>query len=109
MSAPGKPQEKMTIKVPLKSLRLPGGIMSQTSSEEDSEGVTPEVNDPVSFSVEGVVKTVTGDIADVEVRFINGERPGESEATEKQKEKPEDNTESELLKQAEKADQEGMD
>lgn len=99
----------MIIKVPLKSLRLPGNVMSPVSAEEDAEGVTPEVNDPVSFSVEGVVKTVSGDVADVEVRFINGERPGESEATEKQKEKPEDNTENELLKQAEKADQEGMD
>lgn len=94
----------MTIKVPLKSLRLPGGIGSIPMGEEsEQESVSPEVNDPVSFSVEGVVKSVSGEVADVEVRFINGERPGQSEAKEEEK----DPTEEELGKMAKKADMEG--
>lgn len=96
----------MNIKVPLKSLRLPCGIGSIPMEGEEQETVSPEVNDPVSFSVEGVVKSVSGEVADVEVRFINGERPGQNEANEPDKGKGEP-TEEELGKMAEKADMEG--
>ena len=96
----------MNIKVPLKSLRLPGGIGAMPMGEEsEQEAVSPEVNDPVSFSVEGVVKSVSGEVADVEVRFINGERPGQSEGEADKGEK--EPSEEELGKMAEKADMEG--
>jgi hypothetical protein len=52
------------------------------------------------------VKSVSGELADVEVRFINGERPGQSEKEEPKKTK--EPTEDELGKMAEEADQEEM-
>ena len=80
--------------------------MAMSVEEKEQETVSPEVNDPVSFSVEGVVKSVSGELAEVEVRFINGERPGQNETTEPDKGE-EEPSEEELGKMAAKADMEG--
>jgi hypothetical protein len=91
----------MDLTIPLKSLRIPG----QFSDEEAKEGELPQVSDPVSFNVEAVVKSITGGNAVVNVRFINGERPGENEADEEAKE-PKDTSEEDLAKAAKMADEE---
>jgi hypothetical protein len=70
----------MTIKVPLKSLRLPGTYPGMAGEGGKEKEILPEVQDPVSFSVEGVVTAVDGDAADVEIRFVNGERPAATSA-----------------------------
>jgi hypothetical protein len=92
----------MELNIPLKSLRIPG----QFSQEEAEEGDLPQVNDPVSFNVEAVVKSISGDNATVDVRFINGERPGKSEADEEKKMNPKDKEDEDLAKAAEAADEE---
>lgn len=101
----------MTIKVPLKSLRLPGiypGSVGPDGKEEKE--VLPEAGDPVSFSVEGVVTGVTDDMGDVEVRFINGERPGAQDAEGAENggatKNPEADEAASLAKMAEEADAE---
>ena len=71
--------------------------------EGDEKAVTPEVNDPVSFTVEGVVKSVKGSNAEVEVRFINGERPGGKDDKPEKDAEPSDE---DLSKMAEEADAE---
>jgi hypothetical protein len=91
----------MDLTIPLKSLRIPG----QFSDEEAKEGELPEVNDPVSFNVEAVVKSISGGNAVVNVRFINGERPGHSK-TEEESEEPMDTSEDDLAKAAKMADEE---
>lgn len=97
----------MIIKVPLKSLRLPGIYPGMTGEGEEEKEVLPEAKDPVSFSVEGVVTAVNGDMADVEVRFINGERPGEQEKHEASESKTtEADEEANLTKMAMEADAE---
>jgi hypothetical protein len=97
----------VTIKVPLKSLRLPGIYPGMVGEGEEEKEVLPEKGDPVSFSVEGVVTGVTGDMGDVEVRFINGERPSAHDAGEKKETKSEEpNDEADLAKLAEEADAE---
>lgn len=91
----------MDLTIPLKSLRIPG----QFSDEEAKEGELPEVSDPVSFNVEAVVKSISGGNAIVNVRFINGERPGHGESDEESKE-PMDTAEDDLAKAAKMADEE---
>jgi hypothetical protein len=91
----------MELNIPIKSLRIPG----QFSTEEAEEGELPQVNDPVSFNVEAVVKSINGDNAVVDVRFINGDRPGESEADEEKK-NPKDKENEDLAKAAQAADEE---
>jgi hypothetical protein len=92
----------MDLTIPLKSLRIPG----QFSQEEAEEGALPEVNDPVSFNVEAVVKSISGDNAVVDVRFINGERPGKNEATEKEEMPQKETSDEDLAKAAKAADEE---
>lgn len=96
----------MTIQIPVNSLQLRGGMPMTADGEE--EQIKPEVNDPVNFSVEGVVTAISGATATVDVRFINGERPdhegGESQEKEASEKEP---TGDELAKMAEAADAEG--
>lgn len=61
---------KNTIEVPKSALAIP--IMAGT---EDGE-VSPEKGDPVSFHVEGTIRTVEDGYCVVQVKFINGKRPG---------------------------------
>ena len=70
----------MNLSIPHKALSLAGG--------EEAEPVTPEVNDPVSFTVEGVVTGKSGDNCEVEVQSVNGERisPGKESETEEKSE-----------------------
>lgn len=114
----------MIVQVPLESLRLPGIYPGANGPDgKEAKDISPEVNDPVSFSIEGVVTAISGNTADVEVRLINGDRPGRNEytgpATKKQgsksKSKPnfgpatdatEDLTEAEMESAARKADEE---
>ncbi len=63
---------------------------------DEEKEVTPEKNDPVSFHVEGVVTKVTGDVCEVDVRFVNGERP----AVSKQEKPKAEKTEEENLREA---------
>lgn len=75
--------------------------------EEQEEGeVKPQVNDPVSFHVEGVVTAINGDMADVSVAFVNGERPGEPHNEPEEKTESDDVTEEDLTKAAKAADEE---
>lgn len=68
----------MIVQVPLESLRLPGIYPGATGPDgKEAKDISPEVNDPVSFSIEGVVTAISGHTADVEVRLINGDRPGQ--------------------------------
>lgn len=90
----------MKIKVPLNSI-----IIKRWNGGEDEEKITPSEGDPVDFSVEAVVSSISGGIAEVDIRFINGERPGQSEAEADKGEK--EPSEEELGKMAEKADMEG--
>lgn len=93
----------MKLSIPHKALRLPAVMNMQTEDGKESEAITPEVNDPVSFTVEGIVTGKSGDNCEVEVRFVNGERP---EAT-KSKEEPEEKSEDDDLEaMAMKADEE---
>ena len=92
----------MKITVPKKALRLPAGMMAAVDGKEE-DSVTPEVNDPVSFNVEGVVTSVNGENAEVEVRFVNGERP-EAEAKSKENKADEEMSDDDLAAMAEKAD-----
>lgn len=92
----------MTIKVPLNALRLPGIYPGMDGGDEEKE-VLPEQNDPVSFSVEGVVSKVVGDMAEVNVRFVNGQRPGEAEPAAEKSEESE-MSEDEMQAAAEMAD-----
>lgn len=91
----------MKIKVPLNSI-----IIKRWNGGDDEEKITPSVGDPVDFSVEAVVSSISGGIAEVDIRFINGERPGQNESNEPDKGEKEP-TEEELGKMAEKADMEG--
>lgn len=95
----------MKIQIPVNSLQLRGGNMPVGIEGEEGQ-IKPEVNDPVNFSVEGVVTAISGNTATVDVRFINGERPeaGESEEQEGTEKEP---TGDELAKMAEEADAEG--
>lgn len=87
----------MEITIPIKSLQL-------QSPEEQKEGELPQVNDPVSFNVEAVVKSISGGTATLDVRFINGERPSEDESAEE--EDPKAKEEEDLAKAAKAADEE---
>jgi len=72
----------MIVQVPLESLRLPGIYPGATGPDgSEAKDISPEVNDPVSFSIEGVVTAISGNTADIEVRLINGDRPGRGEYT----------------------------
>ncbi len=45
------------------------------AKEDEQEGpVLPEAGDPVEFRVKGVVKSVSGDNAIVDIRFVNDEK-----------------------------------
>ena len=98
----------MTVQVPVSALRLPG--IYPGSPGEESKDVTPEQGDPVSFSVEGVVSSVSGAMATVEVRLINGERPEASEGSAKheagESKEMEADEEANLAKMASEADEE---
>lgn len=48
------------------------------------DGVPPEEGDSVSFSVDGTVKSITGESADVDIEAINGQPVKESGAQEDQ-------------------------
>lgn len=88
----------MTITLPKKALSIKGYL-----AQEEDEEILPEVNDPVSFHAEGIVKSVSGDTCEVELRFINGERPTGS--TEKKSAKTSSDDEmAQLRNAAEKAD-----
>lgn len=92
----------MKLTIPKQVLRLPAGMMPHGEGRE--EALTPEVNDPVSFTVEGVVTAVTGENAEVEVRFVNGERP--VAAAKEEEPKATGPSDDDLLAMAEKADAE---
>jgi hypothetical protein len=112
----------MIVQVPLASLRLPGIYPGATGPDgKEGKDITPEMNDPVSFSVEGIVSAISGQTADVEIRLINGGRPGQADAesglakTRGQKSKPQrtqtsqstsDPTEAEMETAAREADEE---
>ena len=93
----------MKIQIPVNSLQLRGGM---PVAEGEEEQIKPEVNDPVNFSVEGVVTAISGTTATVDVRFINGERLGQ-ESSEEQEGTEKEPTGDELAKMAEEADAEG--
>jgi len=90
----------MKIKVPLNSITI-----KRWNGGEDQEEITPSVGDPVDFSVEAVVSAINGGEAEVDIRFINGERP-EHEAGESQEGESKEPSEEELGKMAEEADAE---
>ena len=91
----------MTITIPSKVLRLP------VMPGEKAEAVTPEANDPVSFHCEGVVKNCVGDNCEVEIRFVNGERPeGGDQSEEGESVEKESEEEANLTKMASEADAE---
>jgi hypothetical protein len=59
-----------TIEVPQEALSLRSG---------DNGEVLPEKGDPVNFMVEGTIRKVNEGWCLVDVRFINGHRPGPPE------------------------------
>lgn len=94
----------MKLMIPHKALRLPVMMAAGPMDGKESDPITPEINDPVSFTVEGVVTGKSGDNCEVEVRFVNGERP---EGSSKSKEEPEEKSEEDDLEaMAMKADEE---
>lgn len=93
----------MNIQIPVNSLKLRNQMLTSTEGEEET--IKPEVNDPVDFSIEGVVTAISGNTATVNVRFINGERP-EHEAGESSQEESKEPSEADLKKAAMEADAE---
>lgn len=85
----------MTIRVPSKAISLPRGMMASGSDRE--EDIAPEPGDPVSFHVEGIVRSCGDGYCEIEPRFINGERP---EGGEPKKEAKATKTEEESLEEA---------
>lgn len=83
------------IKIPLKALKV------ESIKEDKKESLSPEANDPVTVVIEGVVKSVSGEEAEVEVRFFNSERP-----MEEKEEAPDKESEESLEQLAAKADEE---
>jgi len=66
---------KHTIQVPVSALAIGAYGMPVSADEPEPEPINPEPKDPVRFDVEGIVSSVSGDMATVEVRLINGRRP----------------------------------
>ena len=59
-----------TLEVPQSALSLPG---------PEGNKVMPEKGDPVSFHVEGTIRKVHEGWCEVQIKFINGKRPGPEE------------------------------
>jgi hypothetical protein len=96
----------MKIKVPLSSVTIERYPMAMTSEGDGPKKITPEVNDPVDFRIEGVVTSISGDTAEIDVRFLNGERPGGAAAVEDDKAKKDEAemSEDDMMAAAEEAD-----